>query len=106
MSGGIDINNAMASAVNVLGDVHGGAGQQCMELYQAIVDEADRTPGTSCEQAANAVLDRHQATVSKIVPGFGHRFHHRDPRSVCLLQMLDAARQAGAIEGKYLEDRK
>src|SRR5579864_4937865 len=27
---GIDINNAMASAVNVLGDVHGGAGQQCM----------------------------------------------------------------------------
>src|ERR1700712_4685604 len=35
-STGIDLNNAMASAVNVLGDVHGGAGQQCMELYAAI----------------------------------------------------------------------
>src|SRR5687768_7938254 len=26
---GIDLNNAMASGINVLGDVHGGAGQQC-----------------------------------------------------------------------------
>src|SRR5665213_1327172 len=33
---GIELNNVMASAINVLGDVHGGAGQQCMELYEAI----------------------------------------------------------------------
>jgi len=100
---GVDINNAMASAINVLGDVHGGAGQQCMELYQAVVDEAARAPGTEWGQAARAVIDRHQATVSKIVPGFGHRFHHRDPRSVRLLQMLDAGRATGAIEGRYLD---
>ena len=36
---GVGINNAMASAINVLGDVHGGAGEQCVELYQA-----DRRP--------------------------------------------------------------
>src|ERR1043165_7457809 len=29
---GIGLNGAVASGVNVLGDVHGGAGQQCMEL--------------------------------------------------------------------------
>src|SRR5437764_2946051 len=29
---GIGINGAIASGVNALGDVHGGAGQQCMEL--------------------------------------------------------------------------
>ena len=29
---GLPINGAMASAINVLDDVHGGAGQQCMEL--------------------------------------------------------------------------
>lgn len=100
---GVDINNAMASAVNVLGDVHGGAGQQCMELYQAVVDEAAQDPARTVEEAARIVIDRHQATVSKIVPGFGHRFHHRDPRSVKLLAMLDTARAHGAIEGRHLD---
>ena len=31
---GVGINNAMASAINVLGDVHGGAGEQCVQLLQ------------------------------------------------------------------------
>ena len=29
---GVGINNAMASAINMLGDVHGGAGEQCVRL--------------------------------------------------------------------------
>ena len=29
---GVGLNSAMASAVNVLGDVHGGAGEQCVAL--------------------------------------------------------------------------
>src|SRR6185295_2089479 len=33
---GIGINGAIASGVNVLGDVHGGAGQQCMHVLAAI----------------------------------------------------------------------
>src|SRR5262245_50218810 len=33
---GVGINNAMASAINMLGDVHGGAGEQCVTLYNAI----------------------------------------------------------------------
>ena len=36
MTCGVGINNAMASAINVLGDVHGGAGEQCVMLYDAI----------------------------------------------------------------------
>ena len=31
---GVGINNAMASAINVLGDVHGGAGEQAVELFR------------------------------------------------------------------------
>src|SRR3712207_6851327 len=38
---GVGINNAMASAINVLGDVHGGAGEQCVELYRAVAGRAD-----------------------------------------------------------------
>ena len=33
---GLPMNGAMASAINALDDIHGGAGQQCMELYQSI----------------------------------------------------------------------
>ena len=36
VSCGAELNNAMASAINVLADVHGGAGQQCMDFYQMI----------------------------------------------------------------------
>lgn len=98
---GVDINNAMASAVNVLGDVHGGAGQQCMELYQAVVDEAENTR-CALEDAARIVIDHYQESVSRIVPGFGHRFHRRDPRSVRLLALLEIAREHGAVVGRYL----
>ena len=40
VSCGLPVNGAMASAVNVLDDVHGGAGQQCMEMYLEIDAEA------------------------------------------------------------------
>ena len=102
---GIDINNAMASAVNALGDVHGGAGQQCMELYEAVVGAAAQGPAgeSAFGRAADEVVGHYQSTVSPIVPGFGHRFHHRDPRSGRLLALLDAARQRGEIEGRHLD---
>ena len=37
---GLPLNGAMASAINALDDVHGGAGQQCMELFAAIAAAA------------------------------------------------------------------
>ena len=37
---GLPVNGAMASAINVLDDIHGGAGQQCVELYREIDAEA------------------------------------------------------------------
>jgi len=102
---GIDINNAMASAVNVLGDVHGGAGQQCMEMYHTIVEAVRQMQegANSVERAVSDAIDRYQATVSKIIPGFGHRFHHHDPRSERLLALLDTARERGVIDGGYLD---
>jgi citrate synthase len=40
VSCGLPVNGAMASAINALDDIHGGAGQQCMELYHEIRAEA------------------------------------------------------------------
>src|SRR5262249_59453286 len=39
MTCGVGINNAMASAVNMLGDVHGGAGEQCLALLNTIATQ-------------------------------------------------------------------
>ena len=39
---GLGLNNVMATGVNMLGDVHGGAGEQCAELYYEIA--ADIAP--------------------------------------------------------------
>ncbi|TIX76060.1 MAG: citryl-CoA lyase, partial [Mesorhizobium sp.] len=38
---GVGINSAMASAINVLGDVHGGAGEQALAFYGDIAAALD-----------------------------------------------------------------
>lgn len=96
---GLPINGAMASAINVLDDVHGGAGQQCMELYQDVQRLAQ--DGKSLEQATEAGLEAFIAERGKIIPGFGHRFHPVDPRSGRLLGLVERARSRGAVSGRF-----
>jgi len=99
VSCGLPVNGAMASAVNVLDDVHGGAGQQCMELMYAI----DRIAGDGEPLVAHVVagLDAFVAEHGKIIPGFGHRFHGIDPRAVKLMKMVDEARDSGFVSGRF-----
>lgn len=96
---GVDLNNAMASAVNVLGDVHGGAGEQAVELYLAVAARADR--GEPIAGAVRDELDEFFASGSKFVPGFGHRFHPVDPRAPRLLELVDQAAKTGAVSGRF-----
>ncbi len=96
---GLPLNGAMASAINVLDDVHGGAGQQCMELYADIARRMDE--GARIMAATEAGVAAFVAGHGKILPGFGHRFHPIDPRSPRLLTLVDAARERGVISGKF-----
>jgi citrate synthase len=99
VSCGLPVNGAMASAINVLDDVHGGAGQQCMELYREIAAEAGEDGDVV--QAATAVIQRHRDTGEKIVPGFGHRFHPVDPRTAPLFALVAKAVAAGTVSGRW-----
>lgn len=92
---GLPVNGAMASAVNVLDDIHGGAGQQCMGIYYEIDGEAG--VDGDLVKAAATVLARH----SKIVPGFGHRFHPVDPRVEPLFALITKAVGDGTVSGRY-----
>ncbi|ACL62453.1 citryl-CoA lyase [Methylobacterium nodulans] len=98
---GLPLNGAMASAINVLDDVHGGAGEQCMELYADIARHLDA--GLPLEQAVEAGVDAFMAAHGKIVSGFGHRFHPVDPRAPRLLGLVEAARERGVVSGRFAE---
>lgn len=96
---GVGLNNAMASAVNVLGDVHGGAGEQAVEIYASIAARIDT--GATTADAVRAGLDEAIAQHGKFVSGFGHRFHPIDPRAPRLLELVDAAASEGHVSGRY-----
>jgi citrate synthase len=100
---GVGINNAMASAINMLGDVHGGAGEQCVVLYNDIAARLG-TGTVSADQMRAAVataLDALAAAGVSHVPGFGHRFHPVDPRAPRLLALVDAAAEREIVGGRF-----
>lgn len=97
---GLDLNNAMATGINLLGDVHGGAGQQCMEVYAAL--RARVAGGMSAGEAAAELVAEYRSRRA-FVPGFGHRFHPRDPRRDPLIGALQRAAADGVVPGDHLE---
>jgi len=99
VSCGLPVNGAMASAINVLDDVHGGAGQQCMEFYREIAAESGEDGDVG--EAATAVIQRHRDAGEKIVPGFGHRFHPVDPRTAPLFALVAKAVASGTVSGRW-----
>lgn len=98
---GLPLNGAMASAINVLDDVHGGAGEQCMELYADIARRMDE--GQALDAAVEAGLDAFITARGKIIAGFGHRFHPVDPRAPRLLALVDEARTRGVVNGRFAD---
>ena len=104
MTCGVGINNAMASAINMLGDVHGGAGEQCVSLYNAIAERLGGAAATDSRRMVEAVTLEINALAQqgvRHVPGFGHRFHPIDPRAPRLLELVDGAAKAGVVSGRY-----
>jgi len=96
---GVGLNNAIASGVNALGDSHGGAGEQCVELLDEIVrlESAGADLPTATEQVISEFRTR-----SRYLPGFGHRFHPVDPRRDPLLALVDEAVTHEIVAGRHV----
>lgn len=88
---GVGLNTAIATGAGMLGDVHGGAGEQCVQLLTEIVETGD----------VAGALGRWRAR-SRYIPGFGHRFHPVDPRRDPLLSLVAAAERESVVSGEYL----
>jgi citrate synthase len=95
---GIGLNSAVATGVNMLGDTHGGAGQQCVQLLTEICEREDGGAGLAA--ATDEVLAAWRKR-SRYIPGFGHRFHPVDPRRDPLLALVDAAAREGVVSGRF-----
>jgi citrate synthase len=90
---GIGLQGSMATGLNMLGDVHGGAGEQAVTLFQT-VDQAGL-------DSLRATLDEWRASNGKYLPGFGHRFHTPvDPRAPRLLELVEETARLGAVSGR------
>jgi len=98
---GVGLQSAMASAVNVLGDVHGGAGEQALDLFGRIAARIDA--GAGLASAVAEELAAFRAAGGSHVPGFGHRFHPVDPRAAPLLRLAREAAEAGHTEGRFAD---
>ena len=99
---GVGLNNVLATGVNMLGDVHGGAGEQCAELY---LDIADRVgDGADLSEAVVDGIATWRESYGKIVSGFGHRFHKPvDPRAPRLMALVREAAAAGSVSGRFAD---
>jgi citrate synthase len=86
------ISSAVAAGVLAIGDDHGGAGSNCMELIaRSLAGSEGLTPAQAAGRAVDeAVRDR------KRLPGLGHRVHTTDPRVKVLFDLARAEGVAGA----------
>ena len=99
---GVGLNNVIATGVNMLGDIHGGAGEQCAELYMDI--SARIESGMSLEEAVREGLDHWRSGHGKLVSGFGHRFHKPiDPRAPRLMALVREAAASGTVRGLFAD---
>lgn len=78
---GVPMNGVLASAVGMLGDIHGGAIEQSGEVIASVAGQRD------LEEAGDAVVGTARDE-GRFVPGYGHRFLTRDPRAVRLLALV------------------
>jgi citryl-CoA lyase len=81
MSGGNSLNASVAGGVLVIGDTHGGAIEQSARIMQ------DWAPRDASPEVLARELVADMRAAKKRMPGFGHRLHKTDPRTVKLFEI-------------------
>ncbi len=89
ISGGNSLNSAVAGGVLVIGDSHGGAIEQSARIMQELVSRG----GAPSDLATGIVAEMKKAKTR--LPGFGHRLHETDPRTIKLFEIADSLQFSG-----------
>lgn len=83
------VSAAVGAGVLTIGDEHGGAASNCMELIAESLAAAAENGETPAQAATRAVAKA--MAEKRRLPGLGHRVHTRDRRSDTLFDMARAA---------------
>jgi citrate synthase len=81
---GAPLKDCVAAGILAFGPHHGGDIESCMRFLDAGLGMVRN--GRSVQEAAAAIIED-CARARQVPPGFGHRFHTRDPRAGRLFQM-------------------
>jgi citrate synthase len=81
---GAPLKDCVAAGILAFGPHHGGDIESCMRFLDRGLTQM--RGGKTVQQAAEAIVAECVA-VNEVPPGFGHRFHARDPRAARLFQM-------------------
>ena len=88
------LSAAVAAGLLAIGDEHGGAGEQCMEMIARGVAKAKAEAAPVATVAAEELAESKAA--GRKIPGLGHRVHKtRDPRTNILFHIARAESLAG-----------
>jgi citrate synthase len=98
---GISFNSCVATGINVLGDVHGGAVEKAMHLFYETGSLLDTHPEKELSSIAAEKFTLFQREGKKL-PGFGHQLHDDDPRVRRLYALAQRLIEEGEIKGRYL----
>jgi citrate synthase len=78
------LKDSVAAGILAFGPHHGGDIESCMRFLDSGLTLM--RGGSTLQQAAEAIVMQ-CVSQNEVPPGFGHRFHTRDPRAARLFQM-------------------
>lgn len=84
-SGGVPLPTAVAAGLMAVGDYHGGAIENAMNILYGLVEKKDKE-GKSIQKVAEETVKEFRDK-KKRMPGLGHRIHTDDPRTKKLFSM-------------------
>jgi citrate synthase len=96
-STGASLSASVAAGVMSINRHHGGAIEDCARQLKAIADRAANESISLDEAATHTLAAMREA--GERMPGFGHRYHTKDPRTARLFEL---AREAG-VDGVHMQ---
>src|SRR5205814_8027179 len=96
-STGASLSTSVAYGIMSINRHHGGSIEYCALQLKKIADRATRESISMDEAATRSLAEMKEA--GDRMPGFGHRYHSKDPRTA---RLFDLAREAG-VDGPHMK---
>jgi len=91
-STGTPLNASIATGLLAFGENHAGAIEKAMKLFQETINLC-KSP-EEIPILAEKLVEEHLKNGKKI-PGYGHRYHHRDPRATRIIKVAEKLKCTG-----------